>query len=257
MAEKTDQSKEAREARRKSRERFAVMQKLEAEYMRALRQLTNQIDHIVKAMAPGGWAKDANQLQSVLRQYAKVIEPWAQSIAERMVFRIARLNEAAWTQLGKDIGRELRKEIQTAPTGDFLQLFLREQVHLITSLPLDAADRVHRLTVEGMMGSKRASEVAAEILETGDVTESRARLIARTEIARTASGLTMARAQHVGSTHYVWRTSGDTDVRTSHKEMDGKIVPWVLPPMLSDGTRTHAGMIYNCRCYAEPILTEE
>jgi len=253
----TTSRKEAQEARRKARERFAMAERLEAEYMRAMRQLTRQVDYIVKAMAPGGWVKDANQLQSVLRQYAKVITPWAQSVAERMVLRIARKDEAAWTQLGASIGRELRKEIQEAPTGDFLQLFLREQVHLITSLPEDAADRVHKLTLEGITGAKRADEVAAEILKTGQVTESRAKLIARTEIARTASGLTMARAQHVGSTHYIWRTSGDTDVRSSHKEMDGKIVPWANPPILSDGTRTHAGMIYNCRCYPEPILTED
>ena len=93
-------------------------------------------------------------------------------------------------------------------------------------------------------------------METGKVTESRAKLIARTEIARTASGLTMARATHVGATHYIWRTSGDADVRNSHKEMNGKVIPFSKAPTLSDGTASHAGMIYNCRCYAEPILTD-
>jgi SPP1 gp7 family putative phage head morphogenesis protein len=242
---------------KKARQRFALAQRLENEYLRSLRQLTKQVDGIVKGMAPGGWVKDAEALKRVLIQYSKVIEPWARSVAQRMVERVERVNSAAWTQLGRDMGQELRKELDAAPTGMYLRQFLDENVHLITSLPVDAAQRVHKLTLAGQTNAMRAEEVAQEILKTGDVTYSRAKLIARTEIARTASGLTMARALHVGCTHYIWRTSGDSDVRESHKEMDGQVIPFNDPPTLSDGTTTHAGMIFNCRCYAEPILTED
>ena len=252
---KTVSKKELQAQRRKARERFALAERLEAEYLRALRQLTRQVDHIIRAMAPGGVVKNSAELQKVLTDYAKVIEPWAYSIASRMVQRIADKDESAWAKNGKEMGLELRKLIQDAPVGHALQAFLKEQVILITSLPVHAAMRVHKLTMEGMSGARRASEIAADILQTGHVTHSRAKLIARTEIARTASALTMARSQYVGCTHYVWRTSGDTDVRQSHKDMDGQVIPWAEAPVLSDGTQTHAGMIYNCRCYAEPILT--
>ena len=255
MATTTNKRKEAQEQRRKARERFQLAERLEAEYLRALRQLTKQIDHIIKGMAPGGVVTNSAELQNMLRQYAKVIEPWAYSIAQRMVNRIADKDENAWAKLGTSMGLELRKQIKNAPIGHTLQAFLKEQVHLITSLPTQAAERVHVLTLEGLSGAKRASEIAKEVLKLGDVTHSRAKLIARTEIARTASALTMARSQYVGCTHYVWRTSGDTDVRQSHKDMDGQVIPWAEAPVLSDGSQTHAGMIYNCRCYAEPILT--
>ena len=261
MATSTKKPKSARlnaqEERRKARERFQLAERLEAEYLRSLRKVTKQVDHIVKEMAPGGVVRNSIELQNILRGYAKLIEPWANSVANRMLKRVADKDENAWAKLGKTMGVELRKEIQDAPTGQFLRSFLQEQVTLITSLPLEAAERVHKLTLEGMIaGGRRASEIQKDILATGSVTESRAKLIARTEIARTASGLTMARAMHVGSTHYIWRTSGDTDVRSSHKEMDGAVVPWDTPPLLKDGTRTHAGQIYNCRCYPEPILTD-
>jgi uncharacterized protein with gpF-like domain len=36
--------------------------------------------------------------------------------------------------------------------------------------------------------------------------------------------------------------------------MEGVPVRWDQPPTLSDGTVTHAGQIYNCRCWPEPIL---
>lgn len=247
----------ASEARRQARERFAVAERLEAEYLRALRQLTRQIDHIVKGMAPNGVVRNSMQLQKVLRDYAKTIEPWAEAVATKMVTRIARKEESSWQALGKTMGRNLRKEIEGAPTGQVLRAFLNEQVKLITSLPIDAANRVHDLTLEGIIEATRAKEVAAEIMKTGQVTESRAKLIARTEIARTASGLTMARATHVGATHYVWRTSGDGDVRPSHKKMNGVVIPFATAPILEDGTQTHAGMIYNCRCYMQPIIEDD
>lgn len=254
---KVSRTKQAQELRRKARERYALAERLEAEYLRSLKQLTRQVDHIVKGMAPGGVVRDSIELQRVLRNYAKAIEPWARGVAERMIARIAKKDELAWSKLGDEMGRGLRKELKDAPTGQFLSNFLQEQVILITSLPAEAADRVHKLTMEGMItGGRRASEIAKDILATGKVTESRAKLIARTEVARTAAGLTMARAKFVGSTHYVWRTSGDVDVRSSHKKMDGAVVPWDTMPLLSDGTRTHAGMIFNCRCYPEPILTD-
>jgi SPP1 gp7 family putative phage head morphogenesis protein len=249
--------KEAQENRRKARERFALAERLEAEYLRALRKVTTQIDHIVKGMAPGGMVRNSAELEGMLKAYAKLIEPWARNVAIKMLNRIADKDEAAWMKLGRGMGLSLRKELQDAPTGLALQMFLGEQVRLITSLPLEAAQRVHKLTLEGMVtGGRRASEIKNDILATGQVTESRAKLIARTEIARTAAGLTMARAQYVGSTHYIWRTSGDSDVRSSHKHMNGAVVPWATPPLLEDGTRTHAGMIFNCRCFPEPIISD-
>lgn len=247
----------AREEKRRAKERFAVASRMEAEYLRTLRQLTRQIDAIVKGMVRKGEpVTNTVELQQALRNYSKAITPWARSVAAKMVERVARKNEAAWVQMGNLIGKNTKKELMDAPIGDALRAFLNEQVTLITSLPLDAAQRVHDLTQKALVDSTRANEIAKDILETGKVTESRAKLIARTEVARTAAGLTQVRAKHIGSTHYIWRTSKDGSVRESHAKMDGSIIPWDTAPMLSDGTQTHAGMIYNCRCYAEPILPD-
>lgn len=246
----------SREIRRQARERFAVAERLEAEYLRALRQLTRQIDSIVKGMAPGGVVRNSIELQNTLRNYSRAIEPWAKSVAEKMLTRIARKEESVWFAMSKTMSRNLRQELLGAPVGELMRDFLAEQAKLITSLPIDAANRVHDLTLESMLDASRADYVAKEILKTGQVTESRAKLIARTEIARTASGLTLVRAQHVGVTHYIWRTSGDGDVRESHKKMNGAVIPIDTPPLLEDGTRTHAGMIYNCRCFPSPIIDD-
>lgn len=159
-------------------------------------------------------------------------------------------------QNAADLSRELRLEIRAAPTGATMQALMAEQVTLIKSIPLEAAQRVHKLTIEGIEDSTRASEISKAIQASGDVAKSRADLIARTEVARTASTLTEARALHVGSPGYFWRTSHDGDVRESHKKMEGKFVAWSDPPTI-DGMTGHAGQFPNCRCYTEPVIPEE
>ena len=117
---------------------------------------------------------------------------------------------------------------------------------VLTGAQLDAAWESIKAAV--------AKDAIPAIMKLGSQTVGRARTIARTEVSRAQSALTQARAEYVGSEGYVWRTVGDADVRDSHAEMEGKYVRWDSPPKLSDGTVTHAGMIYNCRCWAQPIL---
>ena len=49
------------------------------------------------------------------------------------------------------------------------------------------------------------------------------------------------------STHYVWRTRNDSEVRSSHAANNGRIFSWNNPPPTG-----HPGKEFNCRCYAEP-----
>lgn len=176
-----------------------------------------------------------------------------------MLREVNRRDEAAWAEYTRELSRALRTEIRTAPTGAAMQALLAEQVTLIKSIPLDAAQRVHRLTLEGIENSTRASVISKEIQRSGAVAESRADLIARTEVARTASTLTEARALHVGSEGYIWRTSDDSDVREDHRELEGKFIRWDSPPIADKrtGRRAHAGCIYGCRCYPEPVIPED
>jgi SPP1 gp7 family putative phage head morphogenesis protein len=107
------------------------------------------------------------------------------------------------------------------------------------------------------MYGMRPEAIETRIKNEGDITESRARLIARTEVARSNSILVQARAESLGSKAYIWQTAEDARVRESHMEMNGKVCYWDNPPMLSDGTQTHPGQIFNCRCIALPLLSDE
>lgn len=240
----------------RQRQAFAYNRRAEAQYAVQLRKVAKQIGDLIGAFPPGDPAA-LPTLTEVLRRYASLLRPWATKVAARMLGEVSRRDTKAWALQAKTMGAELRKQIATAPLGETLKRLMGEQVHYITSLPLDAAQRVHELTIEGLSSGTRAKETAQEILKSGHVSKGRANLIARTETARASSALTQVRAEHVGCTGYIWRTSRDGDVRKSHREMEGKFVSYDgPPPILSDGTQTHAGQIYNCRCYMEPVIPD-
>ncbi|WP_256579573.1 phage minor head protein [Pseudomonas sp. NC02] len=226
----------------------------ERQYQSSLSQVARQVGSIINGFPPGDPAAEPT-ITTMLDRYADLLNDWAVSTASKMLVEVNQQDRKAWAVMTENMSKALREEIRNAPTGRVMQGLLAEQVTLIKSIPLDAAKRVHELTLQGIEDGTRASEIAKEIQRSGEVSESKAKLIARTEVARTASTLTEARARSVGSEGYIWRTSGDSDVRHSHAEMNGKFVRWDSPPTL-DKMTGHAGCFPNCRCYPDPVIPE-
>lgn len=241
-------------------ERYKKAQAVERSYAAQLRRVARHVGEIISGFAPKGIVKAPASLTKVLNAYSELLTPWAEAVSETMIARVSQKNVIAWEAHGAEMGRALRQEIRLTPVGREMRRLLDENVSLIKSLPTKAGARVHKLTVEALsQTSARADEIAKEIMRSGPVTESRAKLIARTEVARTASLLTQSRAQHVGSDTYVWRTVGDEDVRLDHRKLEGKVIRWAAPPVAGSGkggvpVHYHAGQGPNCRCYPEPIL---
>ena len=236
---------------------FKRSRKVERGYVDRLRQLARHIDNLVRGVYDPEQPETARTLESLLRQYAETAAPWAQAVGARMVAEVAARDETTWMEVSRKMGRALRKEIETAPTGAMMRQRLEDQVDLITSIPREAADRVRKLTTEGIVQGTRPAEIAKEIMRTGEVSESRAMLIARTEVSRTATELTRARAEHVGSTHFIWRTAGDSDVRPTHRALNGKVFRWDDPPECDPGHHALPGAIWNCRCYPEVVIHDQ
>ena len=243
---------------KRQRERWLRSRATLRTFERALRSVAQQVGALVHGYAPDGVPRDAARLDLALRQYSELLKPWSRVVAEQMIQAIDERDLRAWRQVAGELGSGIAQELNRAHgVGAAVQARQAEVVELITSIPLKAGERVHKLTREMLTESTRASALAKEIARTTQVTKSRAMLIARTEVSRTASLLTQVRAENVGSTHYRWRTLEDSDVRPLHKHLDGSIFAWSTPPVAGEaGERAHPGEIYNCRCWAEPILPD-
>lgn len=237
------------------RSAFIRARKVESQYSAQLRKIARHVGDIAKAFSPDDPLL-ADKVGVALRRYGGIIEDWAKATASRMVEEVAARDKAAWLEVSRRMGRGLRQEIETAPTGRVMRERLDEQVSLIKSIPFEAAERVRKLANEGIVQGRRSNYIAEEIMKSGDVARSRANMIARTEVSRTTTELTRARAQHIGSTGYLWRTADDSDVRHSHREMEGKFVEWNNPPTL-DGLKGHAGALPNCRCWCEVVIPND
>lgn len=190
-----------------------------------------------------------------LDRYADLIEPWAEAVSSRLMSTLELSDDAMWRDRSVAISAGLR-DIMNSGTGQVTRSIIDEQVKLFKSLPLQAADRVydiHNEAIDAVVKGRRSSELTAEIMRTGEVTEARARTIARTEVGRASTALTQARSTAIGSPGYIWRTAEDSDVRHSHAQMEGKYVAWASPPTL-DGMTGHAGQFPNCRCYCEVVF---
>lgn len=231
----------------------------ERAYISALRKVARVVGGIVRSHVVGSTLRDEAQLMRMLTDYSGALGPYAETLSAHMVASVSRANlrafQSALSQsMAKQIGQGLRSSMEESVVGRTAKLLQVRQVELIKSLPLEAGLRAQNLAREAVMGGTRASEVAAELANTEAVTEARATLIARTEIAKANAAITQARAELVGADSYIWETAEDGDVRESHAEMQGKPFEFNNPPTLSDGMTGNPGEFPNCRCFAVPVI---
>jgi hypothetical protein len=130
-------------------------------YGRQLRALARQITAIIEAFAPhhpdAPWEPgDLGRLEQALDDYGDAIGPWATRIAWNMLVEVERRERTAWRRYTEGMGAALQREIASFPTGATMEALLRQQVDLITSLPTDASERVHALTLQALSEGVRA-----------------------------------------------------------------------------------------------------
>lgn len=236
---------------------------LENDYARKLKKIAKIIGGIVDAhtvtkMTEGEITHVVLEkgLQEVLKKYSDNLTPFAERLASEMITRVNNNNEKWFMANAKQFSKDLKSERYKTANGIIATQMQHEQVTLIKSLPIEAGIRAQDLAIKATTEGRRASDIYEDIMRTGEVTESRAKTIARTEIAHANAKFTQSRASYVGATKYIWHTMEDENVRESHADMDLHICSFDDPPTLSDGDTINPGEAVNCRCYAEPIITK-
>lgn len=200
-------------------------------------------------------------------QNSEPFNSFVYSAVRRMVTPIAVQNMRTWRMAAKkatknpSLYRMLMSEINQGLKSD-IEIQIEENAGLIKTLPTDVAKKVTKDISDMALKGMRASEIAKVIREQTDKhSRASAKLIARTEVSKTTTALTKARCDNLDLHWYVWRTAEDGDrVRKSHRIMEGVLVNWNEPPSPEAlaGEKSvgnyHAGNIWNCRCYPEPLI---
>lgn len=237
---------------------------VENSYRKALYSLVDMFQQIAKSSG-------SNQQLYVNRmsdfQESDEFQEFIYSIVRRMVTPLATNNARTWREAARKANRgrilynALMEELDSG-TQTIIENQIIENVSLIRTLPSDTADKVVRDIYDNALKGKRAKSIESIIIGmTSQHARASARLIARTEVSKTTTALTKARSEQLGLKWYVWRTALDGDrVRKSHRNMEDVLVNWNEPPSPEAlvGEKNvgyyHAGNIWNCRCYPEPLI---
>jgi SPP1 gp7 family putative phage head morphogenesis protein len=190
----------------------------------------------------------------------------AEATATKMVTHLFTDAGKTWRQAafknsrGRMIYEALKKEMR-GPIGNAVRHQININAELIKSLPIKISREVSQHILTQSFRGTRSSDIAEQIKRFfPERSEANAKVIARTETSKASSALTRARSEGMGIDWYVWRTSEDSRVRSSHRIMEGVLVRWNNPPSPEslDGEKSYGhyncGDIFNCRCYGEPVI---
>lgn len=166
-----------------------------------------------------------------------------------------------------EMTRVLSIDAAGAIPGTAVNDYVRRNVELIRTAGLGQVEEVKTLILRATREQTSYEELSARLQRQYEITEARAKLIARDQVLKANSELNQIRAQAAGVTRYVWRTAQDERVRGtpggkwpkgSHFGLNGTVHEWTDPPIVDakTGRKEHPGRDYQCRCIADPMVDD-
>lgn len=134
---------------------------------------------------------------------------------------------------------------------DKLSGFVTGNVSLIKDISEKGIADISSLLMARVEAGDSNRTIAKAIQERLEITQRRARFIARDQVAKLNGKLTELRQKETGVEKYIWRAVKDGATRASHLINDGKTFSWDNPPATG-----HPGEDHQCRCTAEPVLDD-
>jgi len=146
-----------------------------------------------------------------------------------------------------------------------LEKYARNSAKLISKQSTATKKTVAEIVAKGFEEGKLTTAIAGDIAKATGVDATKAEVWARDQLAKVATGITKEIQTGLGISTYIWSTSGDSEVRTSHEVLEGMICSWDDPSVYKEDHRQswqprsligavelHPGEDYNCRCTAQP-----
>ena len=212
-------------------------------------------------------------IAAAIRRYARspTFRKAAEIVARSMATHVFSDGHRTWREAarsgakGRIIYQALQSELGQQAVGALYNDIIRRNADLIVTAPDYIARELTALVSREAQAGLRPEAIMEDVLaKWPEYTRAHAMLIARTESSKASTALTQVRCDVAGINWYVWRTEEDVRVRDSHKIMDRVLINWNDPPSperLAGEDRTygdyHAGNIFNCRCYPEPLIRFE
>lgn len=167
------------------------------------------------------------------------------TLAAQVAFRALR------DQLARHVGMMLRAvRVDARLDAEFPIEHALEHVNLISGLTkLEREELAAELAAAHASGDLTRRTLEVVLRTRFEMTDVRARAIARDQVAKLNGQINADRQVAIGVTHFRWKTRQDRRVRPKHKARRDKVYAWEDPP---DGEIP--GQPINCRCHADPVV---
>lgn len=244
----------------------------EREYYRLLRAVLRKLRELTFAEMEG--IKDALRHDSTDSE--KTVEEIlaafrASGVKSDVMAEVRRVMNSVDSNAKKNLQQSFRNCIQVDVFVDDAQLLSKvtdewysSQSKLVDSIVSNYTDKLGIIVSNAVQRGSLYKDVQNDVKGLYDVSDNRAKFIARNEIGNLNAVTTKTRQEEAGIYCYEWQTSSDERVRESHAEMHGDIYYWsgdnvgeINGMKVYPAPKFHPGMDYNCRCVAIPIIDTE
>jgi SPP1 gp7 family putative phage head morphogenesis protein len=155
------------------------------------------------------------------------------------------------SNIKQGMGIDIKAVVDQQNIGPVLRRRVAKNVDLIKSIPDKYLSRVKDTLLAGIDRGEDMHSILATVKDLGEVSDRRAKFIARDQMNKLNADLAQARQRALGIESYIWRTAKDARVGDDHKHLEGRVFRWDDPPPTG-----HPGQRPNCRCVAEPNIRE-
>lgn len=209
-----------------------------------------------QARARDGLTRDDAGTDEAMRKFERLLVRKLVKSAYDAVERVLRLERRRNTKqfvtaVKSALGIDLASVITESGLDEQFDAILKRNADLITKLADTTREKVRLAVEEAVISGMPVKDLKDRLEHDFGVLQSRAKLIARDQVAKANSDLNQLRQQQVGVEEYEWSSSRDERVRPLHKELNGRTFRWDQPG--PDGG-LHPGQPIQCRCVAIAVI---
>lgn len=153
------------------------------------------------------------------------------------------------------IARMMRIAPENLPETGLATQWLRDRARDLDRVAADTGARVEQVLRKAPVGTPVA-EIQSRLQAIQGINRARADNIARSAVNSLNGEMERARFKSLGITQAIWRTVGDSDVRSEHSDLEGKVFTLGvgLPGGGYGGGVGEPASANNCRCFSEPVI---
>lgn len=233
---------------------LAQLRRVEQEVARGIREIILPAFDRKAAQLKDGLTLDADEasMDGLRLLVGAMVRAASEQVKSLLALEGQRHTKQFMTSARRAFGIDLGSVISEGDLEDYLEAAALRNASLIRGMADDLLKRVAQETTGALIAGRSAKNLQEVLKRQLEISDSRARLIARDQSGKLTSDLNAIRQQQAGIESYIWRTSQDERVRPRHRDLQGKEYKYGEPTGAEDGLPP--GQPVQCRCVAQGVV---